>query len=784
MKKISAFQPKTLVQLVSMAMLSLAVSPYSSAQTAAVPTDLGSIGATTAAGAYRPEEAAKGTASAFAPTQSSLKATQPQSIITREFIDLSVAPTAEYSRIINIAPSLSGESANGPGLSETKSTLRGFKDDQYNITFDGIPWADTNNPAHHSTSFFPASTIGGVVIERGPGNASNLGYSTFGGSVNLFSQKPSQEQRFSVFTSQGTWNTSLYGITFESGRMANFGDATLQLNYQSLTSDGYLSNSGVKSQNYTVKFERPVGDASLLTIFTSFNNINYAQPDSNKGATLAQVDKFGKNFQLDNDPKSMNFVGYNQTTKKTDFSYIRLRSELGNGFNLDNQLYTYAYDNQTISSTDPTFTGTGLVAGAVDPRRTAPAGTWVNKGATLAPLNGNIPGIDKQNKYRTYGNIFKATKDFSIGLLRAGLWYERSSTDRHQYDLNLTTGGYNRVEGTAANGNFLAGTNRPLDSVLFDQQSKIVTTQPFAEFEWKAGEGTTVTPGVKFVSITRSQTSPVAQTTRILNDSASVTYKSTLPFLTLNQQINPGLAAYAQYAKGLQIPDLNTFYITNPALNSTDAQKSTNYQVGLVGKSDSLTWDVDLYRIDFTNKLVSNNVAGPGAAFINIGGARYQGIEGQLTYAIGGGFAAYVNGSTNSAKSTTTGQQIALAPDMTAAIGGLYNSGPWAGSLIYKRVGGTRQQDFDATKAAINGIPYYDYYKTPAYGNLDFGMAYTFKNPTSFTKTLKLQLNIFNVLNSQAVTAINTPPFNKQVTYDTYVYQAPRSMQVSLKADF
>ena len=128
MKIPNSLQPKALTRVISMAMLSLASSPFAMAQSA-VPTDLGTIGASTAAGAYRPAEAAKGTASAIAPTQSSLQATQPQSIITREFIELSVAPTAEYSRIVNIAPSLSGDSANGPGLSETKTTLRGFKDE-------------------------------------------------------------------------------------------------------------------------------------------------------------------------------------------------------------------------------------------------------------------------------------------------------------------------------------------------------------------------------------------------------------------------------------------------------------------------------------------------------------------------------------------------------------------------------------------------------------------------------------------------------------------------------
>ena len=777
-------------RVVSLAFASLSVTSAVLAQTAATsPVDLGTIGASTAAGAYRPAEAAKGTASAVAPTQVSLQATQPQSIITREFIDLSVAPTAEYGSLVNIAPSMSGTSTNGPGLSETKSTLRGFKDDQYNITFDGIPWGDTNNPAHHSTSFFPASVIGGVTIERGPGKASDVGYSTFGGSVNLFSKKPAQDQGFSVFTSQGTWNTQLYGVSFESGRMANFGDATLQLNYQRLQSDGYLSNSRIKGDNYTLKFEKPLGDATVLTVFSSYNKLFYAQPDSNKGATLSQSAAFGKNFQLDNDPRSMNFVGYNFTNKTTDFSYLRLRSDLGDGWNIDNRLYTYAYDNQTTSTTDPTWTGTTAGLGQTlnpDPRRTAPAGAYVR--ASLVALNNQIPGIDKQNQYRVYGDIFKVTKQLDAGLVRAGFWYETSSTDRHQYDINLTTGGFNRIEGTVANNNFLAGTNRPIDSVLFDQQSKIKTTQPFAEFEWKLTPETTVTPGVKYASITRSVSAQVQQTTRDLNQTAQVSYKATLPFLTVNHQLNAGLAVYAQYAQGMQIPDLNSFYITDPSKNSSEPSKTSNYQVGIVGKSDALTWDVALYKIDFKNKYVSNGLVGAAQAFLNAGGAAYSGIEAQTAYVLGGGFSVYANGSINSAKLTGLNSQIAGAPTMTAALGGIYNQGPWASSLIYKRVGAVNQIDKAVGQPVLNGKPAYDFYQTPAYGTVDLGVAYTLKNVTSFSKSLKLQFNVFNLLNSGGVTAITPGKFAAGQTtpsaYDTYVYQAPRSVQLSLRADF
>lgn len=716
---------------------------------AADAVDLGSVGATAAAGAYRPQEAAKGTASALAPTQASLLATQPQSIITREFIEQSVAPTGDYSAIVNIAPSLSGTAANGPGLSETKTTLRGFSDDQYNITFDGIPWGDTNNPAHHSTSFFPASVIGGAVVERGPGNASNLGYATFGGTINLYSKKPSQEQGFSVVTSFGTWNTRLYAAAYESGRLANFGDATVQLNYNHLESDGYLSQNSIRSDNYTIKFQRPVGDASLLTAFASINDIKYVQPDNNKGATLAQVAQFGKNFSLNTDPTSFNFAGFNYTTKKTDFDYVRLQSDLGSGWNTDNTLYTYAYNNQTISSTDPTgATAAGTVVGA--------------KG------NKDIPGIDKQNKYRVYGDIFKATKKLAAGLARVGVWLETSDSDRHQYDLDLTLGNIRDPRETKP-------TPLQSPSVLFDQQSKIKTAQPFAEFEWAAAQGLTVTPGLKFVSITRSVDALVNQTTR-LPQNASATYRSTLPFLTVNQQLNAELAVYAQYAKGFQIPDLKSFYIADPTKNSSDPQKSTNYQLGIVGKSDRLTWDADIYQIDFTNKYVSNNLGGNAAAFINLGGVTYKGVEGQVTYVIGSGFSLYANASANEAKSTDTGKTISNAPAMTAALGGLYYQGPWSASLIYKRTGETRQAEYDSAKPAD-----YDYYKTAAYSNTDLSLAYTIKNPFAGAKALKLQLSVFNLTNKQDVTAISP---GKSRAFDQYVYQPERSFQISAKADF
>jgi iron complex outermembrane receptor protein len=190
-----------------------------------------------------------------------------------------------------------------------------------------------------------------------------------------------------------------------------------------------------------------------------------------------------------------------------------------------------------------------------------------------------------------------------------------------------------------------------------------------------------------------------------------------------------------------------------------------------------MTWDLDIYQINFTNKLVSNGLTGANAAFINIGGATYKGVEGQMAYVVDGGFSVFANGSINKALANDTGKQISGAPEMTAAIGGLFAQGPWASSLIMKRTGAVYQKDF--TNQA-----YYDFYKTVAYDNLDFGVSYSMKNVAQF-KAVKVQLNVFNLANSQKATAITAASSTVTGTaYDTYIFQAPRSAQISVKADF
>ena len=744
------FPKRYLSHALSVSLLSLAVPHAAFAQES---VNLGAVGAQTGAGQIVEVTAKRDSVAAVAPTQANLTATEPQSVISRAFIEQSVAPTGNFNTIAGISPGASTQpSPNGPGAADTKTVLRGFQDAQYNVTWDGIPFGDTNDPSHHSTAYFPAAVIGGVVVERGPGNASNLGQATYGGSINLFSKTPAAKMGTDVYFSHGSWNTNLYGIAFESGKYGE-NDATLQLNAQQIKSDGYLSYNTMDGSNLVAKYQQKVGSDSRLTLFATYNDIKTKLPDSTSGATLAQAALFGKNYSLNNDPTSEGYYGYNTVHKETDFEYIRLQTKWGDGFQTDNNLYTYFYNNDTIAGNDASgYLGHGIIA--------AGAGTDASSYSGAKVPVGHVLGYDKLNEYRVNGDIFKATKEFSAGLLRTGIWLEESNTSRHQFGLDLTT--MTLLDPTMAG----KGTK-------FNQGSNWKQFQPFAEFEWAATENTTVTPGFKYMHFTRSVDAIKNQGSSV-PASFSETYTASLPYLTVNQMLTKNDSLYAQYAQGMQVPVLGTALQVVTPTNTPDPQTTTNYQFGAVHKSDRFQIAGDIYYIDFNNQIGSSVVAGQ-TVFFNQGGTVYKGFEAEGTYLIDGGWAVYANYSLNSAKfkngNTSGVGTIAKAPKMTAALGLLFNQGPWNASLIYKEVG---------EQYAVNNEP--AAYKIDAYGNTDLNVSYTLGDITkTYLKKVKVQLSAYNITNSQKVTAIST---GATTALDQYQWQAPRSYMISVKGYF
>jgi iron complex outermembrane receptor protein len=708
-------------------------------------TDLGTVGTQANQSGTAP---AASKAASIAPAQASLNATQPQATISHTFFEQAKSPVSDFTGIANIAPSVSGGiSPNGPGLGESKNTIRGFSDGQYNVTWDGIPFGDTNGPTHHSTAYFPASIIDSITVERGPGNASNLGQATFGGSVNMFSPTPANELTFTPFAAFGSWNTQLYGVRIDSGNIGSLGDSRLLVSAQDLSSNGYRSNSSLEGKNFVLKLQSALTDSTLLTFFVDYNENYFYQPDKDNGLTMAQAEKFGKNYVLGDDPTKANYYKYNRTDKKTWMNYVRVQSDLGSGWNIDNNTYLYSYRNFTLTTDNASNPTAGLSS---------------VKTINQATIPNQMPGYTKLNEYSVVGNIFKLTKQQDSGLLRLGLWLESADTHRASYDVNVLNMAANYKEAA------VPGVGR---DTKYNQDSGWNQYQPFIEYEWAAADGLTITPGLKYMHTELTVNAQVNQTARIAQN-VSKDFTATLPFLTANYKIDPVNSVYLQYAQGMLVPDISSFQSANADATNIKPQTSTNYQLGTVHKTDHLTFDADLFYIDFSNKIAAIDPNATQQIFYNQGGVIYKGIEGQVTYAFDNGIALYGNASINSAKSKTSHQTIAQAPDRTAALGILYNVGGWSSALIYKYAGD--QFVLDDAKYKLHGI-----------STTDFSVGYTFLNPGWGTRSLKLNLGIYNLFDRQdvmTVKAANTDGTTSPA--DTFLFQPERSFMASLKAQF
>ena len=417
----------------------------------------------------------------------------------------------------------------------------------------------------------------------------------------------------------------------------------------------------------------------------------------------------------------------------------------------------------------------------------------------------DVPGYTKQNAYRNWGNIFRISDDFDMGWLtgqvRAGVWWEHSSSQRARSDFDATQCFSTTVECNPWHSQFYADsrlftgqktpTSAPFGGGFFEyeEHSGWDQYQPFVELELHPfTPDLTITPGFKYVWWNHYVNAPLEQKTKpVIPVTAQFNTTQDLPFLTVNYKIQPSWSVYFQYANGIYIPDISAFEQKTPTFTYPKAETTTNYQFGTVYYADNFTFDADIYYIGVNNNFVSGPCTLAGAfagtlgdtCFVNTGTAAYKGIEGEGTYAFDGeleGLAVFLNGTLNSSKSQ--GLWIKQAPMWTSASGIFYKWDAWKLSLIDKLVGQQYSDNANTT-----------FYKLGAYNVMDFKGSYTLSN-------YEFTVGIFNLLNSRSLAAVtinDAAPIgganvydvaNRNSSLDQYYYQPSRSVQFTFKARF
>jgi iron complex outermembrane recepter protein len=672
-------------------------------------------------------------------SQGTLDTVAPMSHISGSFIQQFTPPTTDYSEIINIAPGTFSYNSNGIGLGEGSNVFfRGFPDGDYDITWDGIPFEDTNNPTHHAWAFFPGVWTGGVNFDRSPGTASTIGPATFGGSINLLSKDVPEEQSIQPSVSYGSFNTLLIDGQYNTGFFGPGKKLGINLDVHRMTSDGFETFNDQTRNAGAIKVLYKASDSTTITGFSGVIRLNNNTP--NNSPYRSQIGAYGWNYLLqDNDPTSAFYQKYNYYTVPTDFEYVGIRSSLSHGWFLDVKPYTYSYNNAQYYANDSPDDTTGLANGPnsstgwiTQANCSTPA---VKKTYTALPC-----AVDKLNSYRKYGETSTVSQASKYGVFRAGIWFEWASTNRYQYPSNPL----DHVDQTLPN---------------FHERFYTNSYNPFIEYEWHPTKKLTITAGDKYAYYTMALTQYAddGKTVGNLGGAPSVSssggFGSNLPSAAANYRLMNNWSVYGQFGKGAEIPPSSLFDVPGGGVNVSAQAKpmqTTTYQGGTVLKLNRMTLDADYYSVKFQNNYVSVAVANPNNPLYDLNeyylgpDSITRGFEAEANAYLGYGFNVYANGTVGSATYTGTGVPsglyVADTPSYTQSLAVTYQEHGFDLGVIEKRVG----DHYDD-----NGT-YHNQAYVPGFNNVNLFFNYTIRNHSMFDQS-KVSFSINNLFNDESI---------------------------------
>ena len=654
------------------------------------------------------------------PSAAVLDKGSPQSVVDETVIRQIASPVGDFGTVANFTPSFVSTAPNGPGFDAAKNlSLRGFTDGQFNVTMDGIPFADPDTFGHHSTSHFPTSVLQQVVVDRSPGGATDLGYASFGGSLNVYSEVIPEMARVRTFATYGSFNTFLIGSTLNTALPHESGQTGVIATAEHSESDGAMTLSAGYKDDIFLKTVTVLGDVGRLTALYTYDRYRFYNPGSLTTTDLAEV---GSSLGFNSDPASPNYYRYSSTVRSTDFGYLRLEAQLAGAWSLEDKVYTYSYRNNGYSLKGD--------------QTSSPIGSGF---AGFAPTD--IAGRQTNESYSVIGNDVRVGYSGHYGTFLLGLWAEHSWQIESRVGADLSTG-------------VLYNVNKAARSpVYFDFDSHLDSLQPYAEYVWQPLEPLKVRLGVRYRDVKRDLDASFIQ--NFLPGppgTQSRTVRSTLPSVDATYRVAEDTNVLAQVSKGSLVPSQAFFYTAHPATgNQADPETTLAYQVGIVHQSAAYGIGLDAYDIKLNN-YVATIVENGNTLFVNSGDVLYQGVEAEGHVALGAGVTAVANASLlratyrQSAMTSSiqhAGDTIPFAPDYTGLVGLMYTQGPWSASLLTKLVGREYQGKNGSADGHIYKVKAYSYTNATATRNIS-GLA--------AVQNLRLTLGINNLFNSHAIT--------------------------------
>jgi Fe(3+) dicitrate transport protein len=216
-----------------------------------------------------------------------------------------------------------------------------------------------------------------------------------------------------------------------------------------------------------------------------------------------------------------------------------------------------------------------------------------------------------------------------------------------------------------------------------------------------------------------------------------------MPGLGLTWQLIPQAQLFAGAYKGFSPAMVATAISADGTDQELDAERSTNFEIGVRGALSRMSYEATAFYMDFENQIVPQSESGGvGATVTNAGKTLHQGLEGAVDYALGGGWSVGANATwVQTAKYNSTkivggidrnGNRLPYAPELIANLSLNYKVGGLKTSLSAYHVSSqfvdpenTKAESADGRRGEI-----------PAYTTMDLSAHYA----------VNKQLNVFGTV--------------------------------------
>lgn len=260
-------------------------------------------------------------------------------------------------------PSVVATSDAGAGIGYTGLRIRGTDATRINVTLDGVPMNDAES---HGLFWVNtpdiASSAGSIQVQRGVGTSTN-GAGAFGGSVNILSERPSQQPYGEFAGSYGSFNTHKETFKIGSGLLKDHW--TLDVRLSNIHSDGYVDRAETDLRSYMARAGYQTRNTALSFMVMGGKERTYHAWD---GVTTNQMEEYGRTYNpcgemweyvynddgsrvMTDDPEYPQPVtrwagNYKDNTDNYELTnyHLHLFQDLGRGWTLNAALHYYKGD--------------------------------------------------------------------------------------------------------------------------------------------------------------------------------------------------------------------------------------------------------------------------------------------------------------------------------------------------------------------------------------------------------------------------------------------------------